>query len=222
MIRSAIAQLAAALALASSAGSAGAGEAQDRLFAVGLLGEVAAGERLIYGHDRGGRLAGPAVPPIEDGTVELAVVPGADGRREARIELTSEGKPVTRTVLPADGGHPIFLLFLETSARTVAELTGGSPFYIRNRMRAALAAEAALAPVEVTVGGAPVAAREVTFRPFAEDPNRAALGPFADLALTMVLSEAVPGGFARLEAVTGNAGEPAFSDRFVFERLEEE
>jgi hypothetical protein len=44
------------------------------------------------------------------------------------------------------------------------------------------------------------------------------MGAFADLEITMVLSDAVPGGFARFEAVAGPdaAGSPAYSDTIAY------
>lgn len=215
--------LAMALAAAASAGAAAAGEAQDLIFRVGLLDPVATGQTLVYHHERSGALAAEPVPPIEDGTVEIALTEGDDGRA-ARLEIAEAGVPRSRALLPAGGGHPVLLMFLESSARNVAALTGGSPFYIRNRMREALAEEVAVEPVELDLGAETVPAEAMTFRPFIDDPNHAALGAFADLALTMVLSDAVPGAFARFEAAAGpgTGGTPAFTETIAFDHIEEE
>ena len=107
------------------------------------------------------------------GSVEVAVVAGEAGRRVARVDWRPDGRAVSEVSLPADGGHPVLLMFLETTLRAMAEATGGSPFYIRNRMREALGADVPLEPVEVMVDGAPAAAVAATFRPFAADPHRA-------------------------------------------------
>jgi hypothetical protein len=114
-------------------------------------------------------------------------------------------------------------MFLETTLRAMAEATGGNPFYIRNRMREALATDVPLEPVEVTVDGAPAAAVAATFRPFAADPHRSAMGAFGDLALTLTMSDAVPGEFARLEATAAApAGEPAYAETVTFSGIEGE
>lgn len=216
MIRNSIALAIAAVLAGGSAGSAG--EAQDRIFRVGLLGDVALGETMVFeveGTAAGGEPA--------KGSIELAVVAGEDGRRVARVERRLGGQPASGTSLFADGGHPVLLMFLETTLRATAEATGGSPFYIRNRMREALAADVPLEPVEVVVDGVPAPAVATTFRPFAADPHRSAMGAFGNLALTLTMSDAVPGDFARLEAVAAAPGaEPAFAETVTFSRVEGE
>jgi hypothetical protein len=42
----------------------------------------------------------------------------------------------------------------------------------------------------------------VVLRPFADDPNRARMGAFADLELSVTMSEAVPGWYHSLLAAT--------------------
>jgi hypothetical protein len=214
---------AAAALIAAIAVPAQGGEAQDRIFRTALLADVEIGQGLVFARDRGGAVAVGNALPIEGGTVEVTLVEGAGGARVAQVDMRAEGEPPSRAMLPADGGHPVMLLFLETTARAMADATGGSPFYIRNRIREALGADASLQPVEVVVAGDTIPAHAATFRPFVDDANRATMGPFADLALTMVLSDAVPGGFARFEAATEPpaGGEPAFKDTLAFERLEE-
>ncbi len=214
--------------LAGGLGAARGGEAQDRIFRTGLLAGMAEGQALVYARERGGDLAGGGAAPIVDGTVTITVEPpdaasGAKGRA-ARVELRAGDDLIGRSVLSADGGQPMLLVFLESTARAVAELTGGSPFYIKNRMREALTAEIPLAAGDVEAGGGAVPAATVTVRPFAGDPNRDRMGALADLALTLAMSEATPGGFARLEAEAGPdaTGAPAYFDRVVFERLEED
>lgn len=197
-----------------------AGEAQEQIFRVNLLEEVKTGDSVTFSRTRVGSVTSDALPAIDSGAIEVAVVEGADGR-EALVELRSGDQPTSRSVLPADGGHPVLLIFLESSARSVAELTGGSPFYIRNRMREALGENVPFEPVELTIGDEVVPAQAVTFRPFVDDPNRAKMGPLADFAITMVLSDMVPGGFARFEAIAGGdaAGDPAYRDTIVFAGL---
>ena len=131
---------AAALLLCLGPAQLAAGEAQDRLFAVGVLDGVATGERLVFTHVRAGSFDTALLPAIPDGEIEVAIAPAEAGRREARVTLREDGQQRGLAAFPAGAGHPLLLVFLETTARNVAALTGGSPFYIRNRMREALAA----------------------------------------------------------------------------------
>lgn len=200
-----------------------AGEAQDRLFATGVLDGTATGQRLVFAHERGGSLDTGRVQPIAGGEIELALIPGEAGERQAEVTLREGERVRSRATLSAGGGHPLLVVFLETTARNVATLTGGSPFYLRNRMREALAAQNVVEPVEMVRDGSPMAAERLVFRPFAADPNRARLGAFADLELRVVVSDAVPGGFERFEAeAPGPDGTPFFIETIIFERWEGE
>lgn len=83
-----------------------------------------------------------------------------------RLTLILDGREVG--AFAPDSAHPAVMFFLESTVRHMAEATGGSPFYIRNRIRDALAQ----APLDAPV------------MPFSGDPNRAQMGQFAGLTLT--------------------------------------
>lgn len=217
--------IAAALLLGLSLeGPLGAGEAQDRLFATGVLEPVPTGQRLIFGHARGGTFDSTRLSPIVAGemAVTLAETASGTGGREARA--TARDGPRERLLLtvPVTAGHPLLLIFLESTVRDIAALTGGSPFYIRNRIREALAADDRVEPVEVRVAGGRAAGELLVFRPFTDDPNRSKLGDLAELEIRVLLSDAVPGGIVRLEATAAPdaSAAPAFFETIVFERVE--
>jgi hypothetical protein len=212
-----------AVAAALAGSPAVGGEAQERLFETGLLDGIATGGRLVYHRERSGSFDATRVPAVGEEEVEVTLVAGEDGRREAHVALTdSRGLPAVAE-LAAGAGHPILLVFMETNVHTMATLTGGSPFYIRNRMREALGEQDATEAVHLPVDGERVPGTRLRFRPFADDPNRAKMGAFADLEITVVVSEAVPGGFAELSAVTGPGadGAPVLAETFTYERIEE-
>ena len=209
------ASLAAFLACALAA-PVGAGEAQDQLFARGVLDGVETGERLVYAFEREGAAAAAA-----GGQIELALAAGADGR-EAVLRFEAAAGGGRFEPFSASGGNPVFLAFLEQTVRAMAEATGGSPFYIRNRIRDAFARDVVGESVEAMVAGRAVPATTFAFRPFADDPNRARMGAFAELELRFTLSEAVPGRFIALEAVAQpRDGQPALRQSVTFDRLEE-
>lgn len=212
----------AGLAFAALATLAQAGEAQDRLFATGVLDAVAPDTRLVYDYTRQGQFESPAVEPIADGSLTLAIVDAAEDGRAAQVTLDAAARSSEFAPFPADAGNPVFLIFLEESVRVMSALTGGSPFYIRNRMREALGTAGEVEPVEVEAGGETVEATRLSFRPFAEDPNAARMQGFAGLTLTFVMSDAVPGAFVSLEAVAPakDAGAALLEQTITFDRVE--
>ncbi|EYD74114.1 hypothetical protein Rumeso_04313 [Rubellimicrobium mesophilum DSM 19309] len=97
-------------------------------------------------------------------------------------------------------GNPVAMMFLEQTVNGVSAATGGSPFYIRNRIRDALGGPGEVEAVTATWQGTAVPATEVALRPFAQDAHRAELGGFADLEIRVVVSEAVPGWYLSMSA----------------------
>lgn len=107
--------------------------------------------------------------------------------------------PITATAV-----NPILLIFFQRDATQMSDGTGGSQHYFRNSIRRALQtpdADSARA-VTITVDGQELAAREITVRPFVNDPNRARLRAFADKTYRFVVSAAVPGGIYQVQAET--------------------
>ena len=201
-------RLALALALMLAAGPAAAGPLSDLIMASGLLADAPAGEVLRYSHDRRLPAETPdaelpragqdhVLPkPVVDGVAILTAVPG-DGGTQLVLTLAEAGESRDVASFPAQGSNPMLLFFLENVVRNVAAQTGGSPYYIRNRLRDALVA-ADLGPVQ---DGRAV----IVLHPFAADPNRARLGAFAELTLTLALDPAQPGRLLDLKADTGAA-----------------
>lgn len=117
---------------------------------------------------------------------------------------------------PATVGNPVIMYFVETVLRDMAKEAGGSPFYIRNRIKDALVSPAEIRDVTTDYDGREIAAREISLKPFEDDKNRDRMGAFADLELTFVMSEEAPGWYRSLTATApGKDGKPAYSSRLV-------
>lgn len=194
--------LALALAVPGPAGQAG-----DLLFDADALAPLATGTVLEYSHARDGT-AGEALSPLADGRVEIVLAEAEDSPdRSARVTLTEGERARQLTPFPGRGANPVLMTFLETSVRRMATITGGSPFYIRNRFKAALFDGGESRPVTLSFDGQDIAATELVFHPFEGDPNSARMGDFAGLELRFVVSEEVPGGLLLLSAATPATGD---------------
>lgn len=172
-----------------------AGALADAIFAPGAFTATEPGAVTRYDHERSGP-EGPEFRPVVDGV--LVVTPEqAEGK--SRLVLTHEdaGKTIPVAAFAASSSDPVLLYFLENTVRSMAALTGGSPFYIRNRVRDALVS------AETAVAGEPVVAE---VKPFADDPNRERMGAFADLVLRFELTPGAPVPLRLLSADTMAAG----------------
>lgn len=190
---------------------AGAGELTDLLMAPDLFEAAPVGSAVAYAEDR-------TVPEAEDmtvkavsaGGVRLEVVAAGDGRE---MRLIREGGDAAGPVgtFPVGVANPTLLYFLETTVRVMAEATGGSPYYIRNRIREALGAS--------DLGAVVDGANEVTLAPFAADPNRDRMGGFGDLTLRLRFDPKSPERILELSADTA-AGAGGYHETMTLVREE--
>lgn len=165
-----------------------AGPLSDLIFAPSAL-QGGADDVLRYRH----LLKIPPKPeagsPATDSSDVLVL--GATGTGQgSRLALTREadGKTAPVTDFAMTSAHPMLIYFLESTVRNMAAVTGGSSFYIRNRMREALGAADLGSLQPVTVGKASAQGYDVTLIPFADDENRARMGEFAGLTLHFVIT----------------------------------
>lgn len=191
------------LAVLLAAGPGLAGPLSDLIFAPGAAAGAAV--EVSYAHARQvpGDLPEDAALPkaVSDEVLTLALADGEAPRRVLTRQGPGTSGPAPVSEFPLAGPDPVLLFFLESTARNMAALTGGSPFYIRNRIREALG-QADLGS-EVTMGDLP--ARQIVLHPFEADPNRASMGAFAELALTLVVETEGAPRFLSLSADTAAA-----------------
>jgi len=196
--------LALSVALAAAAGGVSAASPAALLFDAPHFATATPDAPLAYERRRS---ADPALNLGADLIEAVTVTPRTSGG--ILVTLTPEGGP-TRRLPPFEGvpGNPLLMLFLENTLRAVAQATGGSPFYLRNRMKAALrdGLTEAEGPDGITV---------LTASPFADDPNAAKMGPFGALSLRFELSDSLPGGFRLLRAVAPGPDGTDFVEAFV-------
>ena len=178
-----------------------ADRATDLVFSSGVLDNIPQDKTVTYEHLRFGPEGGE-FHSIVDGQIFLAVVPSEIGGDEAVLEMLDNGKLRNRTPFPADAGNPLVMAFLESSLRSMAQITGGSPFYLRNRIKESLRSGGEIEPMTVIVGEASVDAMKITFMPFLHDKNAERMGDFAKLELSFIVSKNVPGGFVLFSANT--------------------
>ncbi|WP_018237750.1 hypothetical protein [Ensifer sp. BR816] len=111
---------------------------------------------------------------------------------------------------PASVGNPVIMYFLESVLAEIAGQSGGSPFYMRNRIKDALLRDAEVVPVSRRYRNRDIAARQVTIRPFTKDRARERMGAISQLALAVTVSDEIPGWYyslvATVPAATGKAG----------------
>lgn len=190
----------------------------DLLFREGTLDQIGRDKALIYERDVVNALE-PDTEARDTGRIELSFAEGDPVL--AHLKFTQGGKYRNLGTFPASVGNPIIMYFVETVARDMAETAGGSPFYIRNRIKDSLVSPAEHAAHDVTVDGKAVAGEAVTLRPFKDDPNAEKMKGFDRLALEVTMSEDVPGWYHQLRAyVPGQTADaPIYSSVLTFDGM---
>ncbi|WP_226628750.1 hypothetical protein [Alloyangia pacifica] len=192
-----------ALALPAAAATTEAEQTYALLFKEGTLDSVAPEAVLQYTRAVQNR-ALPEAAERASGEIALSFEQTPEARI-ANLQFLQDGKHRNLGSFPASVGNPMIMYFYETVIRDMAETAGGSPFYIRNRVKDALVRPAQIESGETLYRGETIATRTVTLRPFAEDPNRARMQGFGDLELRVTMSEAVPGWYLSLVAEAPDA-----------------
>lgn len=191
----------------------------DRLFSQPQLEMLKPGMVLTYQHIRQIHAPDGSQQGFEE-AIQLERDPtNVQTGARTNVLVTMNTSSTPRQLEPFRGmtGNPVLMVFLESVVSVVSETTGGSPFYIRNRIREAIRDGMIERPLSVTHAGEELDAWELELRPFESDPNIKELGDFRQLRLTFVLSDTAPGTFLSLAAST--EGEPAFYSEEI--RLDE-
>lgn len=217
--------IAVCLIVIAAARMAAAAETYDLLFKSGTLDAISRETVLIYERRVSAR-ANEEIASRESGTVRLAFAP------DDMAELTFRQGERHRTIgsFPAGVGNPIILYFVESVVRDMAATSGGSPFYIRNRIKAALELKNPVHENTLKSRDAEFEATTVTLHPFADDPNQDRMMGFEDLTLTVVMSDRVTGWYYELRAETASPGQtsgaskdgPVYTNSIRFHKAEVE
>lgn len=170
-----------------------AAEPLDVLFSRPHMEAVASGDTLRYRHSRTSLQQGRVGPDL-DTAIRLDVT-GTGDDRKVDVTLDADGAARRLEAFRDVPGNPILMVFFESVVVSVSRATGGSPFYIRNRMKESFEKGLVTEQDDKTT---------VTLRPFAHDRNRAKMGPFADLEIKLALGGASPGQFEVLSAHTSS------------------
>ncbi|WP_375258642.1 hypothetical protein [Citreimonas sp.] len=207
------------LAAPASATAASGTETYDLLFREGTLDAIPLDRSLVYSREVDNSVK-PDAAERDTGTIALDI--RKDEARMADIEFRQGEKYRNLGSFPASVGNPMIMYFYETVVRDMAEAAGGSPFYIRNRVKEALVQPSEVVEGEASVDGETVETRTITLHPFRGDPNADRMMGFGDLALTVTMSDEVPGWYLSLVAEAPGDDAPVYRSAITFDALEDE
>ncbi|WP_230361011.1 hypothetical protein [Ancylobacter sp. Lp-2] len=137
-----------------------------------------------------------------DEKMQLTLTPAADdaSKQMAKVDIRRGNADQGAGPFPALS-NPLTLVLMEREAKEITDLSKGSPFYIRNRLRTALG-EATVEPASFDYDGKSVAGWKMSMVPFAQDPHKQQLAEIINRRYEFLFSDAVPGGLYAIRVVT--------------------
>jgi hypothetical protein len=164
--------------------------AEQALFVTNHLNALKPSTTLHYRFRKSGSLE----PGFED-TAAIALSAQPDGKCcAAAAEFLSGPRRLALPEIESAQGNPVILYFLERDIREMERLTKGKANYFRKRIRMAVADAATIRNVTLPFDGRSIAAKEISFTPYADDPLRARFEHLVNKRYVFTLSDAVPGG----------------------------
>ena len=204
----------------ASAAPVDAEQAYDLLFQNGVLDTIDRNKELVYQRTVTNKLR-PDTAERDTGDIALGF--REDGNEMAYLEFRQNNKHRAMGVFPASVGNPMIMVFYESAIRDMAESAGGSPYYIRNRVKDALVQPAEVVEGEMVFDDKSVPVQTILMHPFAEDPNRDRMQGFGNLVLSVTVSKEVSGWYLNLvaEAVPEGGRAAVYRSEIQFEGVQE-
>ncbi len=207
----------AALLLGLMAGtpSVRADAALERIFDSEQMKTVNTGQRINFTHTRIG-IDPEKMPPLADRVIQVAVTEDSAVGRQLSVSLTEDGRSRNLDAFSGDSGNPVLMIFLESVTKSVAKASGGSPFYIKNRITDAFRRGTELAKTEIEIGDKTIEATRSSYSPFALEQNKARLGDFANFEISFVTSKDVPGRIVEMVALSDPEHKEGYREKITF------
>ncbi|MBS7544936.1 hypothetical protein KHC19_17735 [Ancylobacter oerskovii] len=140
-----------------------------------------------------------------DESMQLTLVPAPEdaAKQIAKVDIRRGEAEQGAGPFPALS-NPLTLVLLEREAKEITELSKGSPYYIRNRLREALAT-AKVEPATFDYKGKTITGWKMIMTPFAEDPHKQQLAELINRRYEFLFSDEVPGGLYAARVATPQA-----------------
>lgn len=184
---------------AAVANAAGEEKAAPILFETRQLDLIGKDQEVTYRFEKRGsdeRIVGKDY--ADDLRLGVAKV-GGKGERDVVFKVFTGDQARDPQNWPELTVNPVFIWYLDRTVATLSSLAGGSPMYLKHKIREALGKATAEA-VKADYNGQSVDAYQVKISPFAEDANASKMQGFHNSSITIVVSNQVPGYFVNLQS----------------------
>lgn len=209
MLKSIVASAVAA-ALAVSLNSAVAAASEDSkkatimLFETPHIAGVKPGTKFVYTNERKPSDEAQLGKGFKDDITVDVESEAAPGKKNVIVKLYSGERARDPQRITEMDGNPMLVVFLDNALGRFQQLAGGNRPYLKNKISRSIGDQATLTPVKIAYNGADVDGYRVAVKPFENDPSRAKMRGFENSEFTFVISDKIPGHFAKMVADFAN------------------
>lgn len=183
-----------AVVLAIAPWSAQAQEAPvDILFVRPHLSSVSSGTELTYRLERSPSDTKRLGEPFGDDIKLVVRSVAANGSRNVDLQVFTGERARERMSITDLTGNPVLVIFLDRVVSNMAQLTGGTAPYFKDRLRAGLRDKATSEATKAEFEGKMLDATRIVIRPFVDDTNIGRMLGYEDSQFEILVAEAAPG-----------------------------
>lgn len=196
--------------------------AVDILFEAKHIATIAAGTELVYKFERkpsDEKLLGLAFTDVIKVKIEAD---GAPGKKNVVVNLYTGDRARDPYPVTDMDGNPMLIVYLDNAVGHFKELAGGDRSYLKNTFSKSLGDKAKVEPVKISYKGQDVDGYRVSVTPFINDAAKSKMRGFEGAEFSIVLSDKIPGHFAKMVSKFMNStGGPTLDEFTTFEGVGE-
>ena len=192
------AALAAVVSSAANAANEQAAKAVEMLFETKHIATMSNGTELVYNYVRAPSDETILGVAYKDDIKLKIEGDGAPGKKNVVVDMFSGDRKREPNRITDMDSNPMLLVYLDAAVGHFQQLTGGDRPYFKNKFRKSLAEASTLLPVKIAYKGQDVDGYKVSVVPFIDDPARAKMRGFEIAEFSIVISDKIPGQFAKM------------------------
>ncbi|GAU86553.1 hypothetical protein [Bosea sp. BIWAKO-01] len=165
----------------------------DILFARPHLSGVSSGTELTYRLERLPSDTKRLGEPFGDDIKLVVRSVAASGSRDIDLRMYTGERARDLLSIPDLTGNPVLVIFLDRAVSNMAQLTGGTTPYFKDRLRAGLRDKATSEATKAEFEGKMLDATRIVVRPFVDDTNLGRMLGYEGSQFEFLVAEAAPG-----------------------------
>lgn len=197
--------------------------AVDLLFNTKHLDSVKKGDVVNYKFKREVQDMRNGGDPFEDDIVIKITGETPENAKNVKLNIFTGDRARAGIETPGMTGNPMLIWQLNRCVASYSKVAGGSPMYLKGKIREALGKDAKVETAQFEIDGKTVDGHKVTIVPFANDPAKNRMNGYENSIMEFLVSNQVPGYLYAMKAnyFSNGKGTPKIQESVTFTSLGE-